>query len=618
MKNEKLMSVFLIMVLLATSINLIPIAYAENDKWGEISINDEFSEDRIIVIMENDASLKFKSYNANDFADIDCEEVVDISENAGNKVCKAMENIKLHVTQGETLEDYDGVALGDYKQILCIKLKNPGKENVIEAISKLDCMDEVYVACPDYKIKAYANTFNPNDDNTMDWGIKDDIDYLELISLYDAWNITTGSKSVKVAIMDSGIDTNHEDLSMNFETTNYSGVFDDGNYTDGPTKDNYGHGTQVAGIICANGNNNKGIAGVCWNIEFVSLRILEDDGQGYSYHALQAFNHLVGSDVDIVNMSCGWYPVSTNGTINPRYQESFQTGIGNFGKLVVCASGNNGQNLDTFASFPTAYNCANVITVGASDENDNIWEEGNYSSNTGKNSIDLFAPGYRILSTYPTEICEDNEAVHSYTIHVYDGYHVDSGTSFAAPFVTGVAALMLSINPNLTAIQLKDIIVRSVDIVPALQNHCISGGRLNAYKAVRTAQMYRFAANTTYTQLASTDTLYTTSHGVLYDFCSECTCRTPDYSCDNCDMCDPCEDCHIYYTELHYWQYSSNSSLTYHIKYCRDCGYVSNEAHNWVETVSMYICTVCGKTSTAIPEIAVYLPPDNDEENLTE
>ncbi len=127
---KKLMSVFLIMVLLATSINLIPVASAEDDKWGEISVNDEFSDDRIIVIMENDASLKFKSYNANDFADIDCEEVVDISENAGNKVCKAMENIKLHVTQGKELENYDGVALGDYKQILCIKLKNPGKVNL--------------------------------------------------------------------------------------------------------------------------------------------------------------------------------------------------------------------------------------------------------------------------------------------------------------------------------------------------------------------------------------------------------------------------------------------------------------------------------------------------------
>ncbi len=277
-----------------------------------------------------------------------------------------------------------------------------------------------------------------------------------------------------------------------------------------------------------------------------------------------------------------------------------------------------GQNLDTFTSYPTAYNRPNVITVGASDEYDNIWQERNSDnelkkSNTGKNSVHLFAPGKRILSTYPTDICDENGQVDNATTEVAYGYHVDSGTSFAAPFVTGVAALMLSINPNLTTAQLKDIIIRSVDIAPLLQNSCVSGGRLNAYKAVWIASILRFDYRYTYNSLDA----YT--HGVICDTC-ECSCRNDDYSCGSgCDFgCDPCEECHLYYTELHYWTYwIIQGNVLYHTARCRDCGYSKMTAHNWVSSGSVYVCTLCGMTSTYAPVITAVLPPVNDEE-LTE
>lgn len=607
---KKIISIIMTVVLFITTMKTVPNVLAK-ESLGKISINDEFADNRVLVIMDNDTSLKFKTYAANDFSAIDCENVIDLSKNAGNKVSRAMKNIEQHVTQGEKLEKYDGVALGDYKQILCINLKEAGKENVIKAITKISSMEGVYLACPDYKIKAYTYTFNPNDDNSMDYGYNNNIDYLELIGLYDAWNITTGSKNVTVAIMDGGIDYAHDDLSMNFETTEISGTFKNGTYTKGPTRDDDGHGTKVAGIIGAKGNNNKGIAGVCWNINLVSLKILDRYGDGYSYHALMAFNHLLNPnyDVDIVNMSCGWYPANSDGTPNTYYDAVFNTAISNYGKLVVCAAGNEGKNLDTNLSYPTSYSCANVITVGASNETDNIWQEpddDNVSkmSNYGEKSVDLFAPGYRILSTYPTAIC-DNAAIHKSYRCISYGYHVDSGTSLAAPFVTGVAALMLSINPNLPTHIVKDIILRSVDRIPSLQNYCVTGGRLNAFKAVQTASNLRFDYDYTYNAIDAY------SHGVICDTC-ECTCRMPDYSCNNCDFCDNCDECHIYYTELHYWYYQIiQGNPYYHRAVCSFCGYQTSDEHDWVSSGMAYVCTVCNMTATSIP--GIMQTPSDDE-----
>ncbi len=444
--------------------------------------------------------------------------------------------------------------------------------------------------------------------------------------------------------MDSGIDAFHEDLIGNVNTVDAASfikgyVEDD---TDG--MDSQYHGTAVAGVIGAKANNGKGLAGVCNNIELVSFIISDPYGDAFASNALAAFNHIVeinndtciDNDIHIINLSLSWMP-PTILEPNPNYNAIINTGITNYGKLVVCSAGNKGVDIDDTEVYPATYHCPNVIVVGATNGADQRWyevgkdEDGNdvvYETNYGYTSVDLFAPGYRILTTFPDDKCRDS------SVHIDDiaascvetGYHWLSGTSFATPFVTGVAALMLSINPNLTAVQLKDIITRTVDVVPSLENYCVSGGRLNAYKAVRTAQMYRFAMDSTYEQLSTSDTLYTKAHGVWYDNC-ECSCRNADLSCDSglCDfVCDPCEDCHYYFTELHDFSHIATTNLNTHNVVCLDCGYSGTFIHYWIDNGTTYTCYYCNMNTTSppilsvlsstAPELEAYLASLSDEE----
>lgn len=279
----------------------------------------------------------------------------------------------------------------------------------------------------------------------------------------------------------------------------------------------------------------------------------------------------------------------------------------------MCAAGNEGVNNDDRAEF-LLNESNNVIYVGASTSLDGKLS----SSNHGIKSVDLFAPGQAVLSTMSLDVCPDDYRHDTMFAPHYNqedvGYHLFSETSFATPFVSGVAALMLSINPNLSTAQLKDILLRSVDVKDGLKPYCLTDGRLNAYKAVSTSSNLRFDYRYSYNSLDD----YT--HGVICDTC-ECSCRNDDYSCGSgCDFgCDPCEECHLYYTELHYWTYwIIQGNVLYHTARCRDCGYSKMTAHNWVSSGSVYVCTLCEMTSTYAPTIPAALPPVNDEQDLIE
>jgi len=145
------------------------------------------------------------------------------------------------------------------------------------------------------------------------------------------------------------------------------------------------------------------------------------------------------------------------------------TAINNYTGLFICAAGNDGANTDVTPHYPSSSTCTNIISVGASDSTDSIPS----FSNRGPISVDLFAPGQSIYSTYP----------------VASGYSYASlsGTSMATPMVTGVAALMKSANPNLTTVQIKNGILNNVDTVSTSSGKCVTGGRLNAYKAIKAA-----------------------------------------------------------------------------------------------------------------------------------
>lgn len=243
-----------------------------------------------------------------------------------------------------------------------------------------------------------------------------------------------------------------------------------------PTDPN-GHGTHVAGIIGACGNNNKGVTGTCWNVKLASLRVINKGGYGYISYFMQALDFANRNNIKIVNCSLRWW---LDNTYFDTTTTELNAAIEDYGGLIVCAAGNEYTNTDSDNTVYLANSDANnIIAVGNSDANDLKASDSNYGTKT----VDLFAPGENIYSTLTG-----------------GGYGCKSGTSMAAPFVTGVAALMLSYNPTLTATEIKNIILNNVDTSSSLSGLCVTGGRLNAYKALsNTTHSHLYGVNYKYT-----------------------------------------------------------------------------------------------------------------------
>lgn len=264
----------------------------------------------------------------------------------------------------------------------------------------------------------------------------------------EAWAYTTGSSNVIVAVVDTGVQTDHPDLAgkvlsgYNF-ITNSAGQTDDN-----------GHGTHCAGIIGAIGNNGRGVAGICWNVTILPCKFLDSTGNGYTSDAIEAINYAKDQGASVI--SCSWGGGS--------YSTALKSAIEASGALVVCAAGNDGINTDYSPEYPSAYDSSNIISVAATDWNDNLA----YFSNYGKTSVDVGAPGYLIYSTLTGST-----------------YTYKSGTSMATPMVSGIAALMKSANSSITVSQMKTVIMNTVDTRSSLSGTCITGGRVNAYQAVK-------------------------------------------------------------------------------------------------------------------------------------
>lgn len=225
-----------------------------------------------------------------------------------------------------------------------------------------------------------------------------------------------------------------------------------------------GHGTAVAGIIGAVGNNGVGITGTCWNVRLASLQVFDSDGYGRSSWVIEAIDFAESKDIPIINFSEEWY-----GDYLSYYDEPINTAIENYSGLFVAIAGNAGVNIDTNICYPANCTASNMIVVGGCTSYDDPWVGSNY----GRGNVDIYAPGEGVYST-----------------NSIGGYESWSGTSFAAPYVSGVAALLLSENPTLTVSELKTAILTNGDIVYDSEgdnmyfDYCSSGKRLNAYRAV--------------------------------------------------------------------------------------------------------------------------------------
>ena len=298
------------------------------------------------------------------------------------------------------------------------------------------------------------------------------------IDAFEAWQVTTGSRSVVVAIVDSGIDFAHPDLAANIWTNPRevagNGRDDDGNGyiddvhgwdfvdNDNTPQDGFWHGTHVAGIIGAVGNNGIGVSGVSQQVSILPLRFQNNSGSGYTGAAVSALNYvtrlkLAGVPIVATNISWGG-GTSTSLSLQTALQAQANAGI-----TVVVAAGNNGGDNDALPRYPSSYAFENIISVAGSDTADNLLGFSNY----GATSVDLAAPGAGILSTLPG-----------------GGYGAISGTSMAAPHVTGTVALMAAVRPNATAAQIRSAVLGSVDRVTTLAGKVATGGRLNAFAAL--------------------------------------------------------------------------------------------------------------------------------------
>ena len=440
-------------------------AYAQENQ--EILVDGyDFSDNSVLVTMDKDVGGVNKIHDKSYFKNIAVTAVTDLTyrENTSN------------------------VDFNRFKQILKLELKYHDKNYVLQAVEKIGKLKGVEAVTPNYYGEFCATANDALYDSQ--WGLKEEDGGIDI---EHAWDITTGSKAIRVGVIDTGIAQN-PDLIDNLAT---GWNFDDNN-TD--TNDTDGHGTHVAGIMGAKGDNDIGVSGVCKNIEIVPLKIsniFNSWPTGNVISAITYADNLWGTadQIDLLNFSGGGFPYNTN----------LYNAINNFRGLFVISSGNDGKDIDSKPDYPASFTCDNIIVVGALNSNGERSDFSNY----GETTVDIYAPGSKILSTYPTELCTGvirrtdvglklacetiwssryNQWMWDGTTHYDDGYHAISGTSMATPFVTGVAALLLSKNPNLTTAELKKGILDNADLIDIsipTSSEPPKVKKLNAYEAVK-------------------------------------------------------------------------------------------------------------------------------------
>ncbi len=334
----------------------------------------------------------------------------------------------------------------------------------------------------------YRALATPNDPNYPQW-------YTDKISAPAAWDITTGSSAVNVAVMDTGFSMNHEDLLNRWAVNSgesgagkeSNGVDDDANGKvddwrgwdfiaddNNPSSTVISHGTEVAGLVGAESNNAKGVASINWQSPLLPLRVLDNTGSGTTDELISALAYARAMGIKVANLSLG--STLPDSLLEDEINSDIAAGM-----TIVAAAGNCGDsdsyvfnNCDAVGQIVYPANYPGVIAVGATDSNDNRTAFSSYGPN-----LDIMAPGAGTIQT-PTTAPGNSTTAYSSTV---------SGTSFAAPIVSGAAALMYAYLSGMTPSQIAVGITGSADKVSAMNGATRSDqygyGRLNALEALR-------------------------------------------------------------------------------------------------------------------------------------
>lgn len=299
------------------------------------------------------------------------------------------------------------------------------------------------------------------------------------------------AKNIIVAVVDTGVDYKHEDLAdvmwVNKGEVAANGIDDDSNgyvddvhgintidrNADGTATtnpmDTHSHGTHVSGTIGAKQNNGKGIAGIATNVQIMAIRTVPNNGDETDKNVVESFLYAAKNGAKLINCSFGKKVNEGGMVVSEAIKHIGET----YGTLVIAAAGNDSwgplrwHDIDTGLRYPASFANEHLLVIAATSSSGGLAS----FSNVGKVNVDVAAPGQDVFSTTPN-----------------NGYQSMSGTSMASPTTAGVAAQVLTYYPKLTALEIKDVLMKSVTVVPAFAGKMVTGGRVDLSAALKYAE----------------------------------------------------------------------------------------------------------------------------------
>jgi subtilisin family serine protease len=374
-----------------------------------------------------------------------------------------------HLTRrADVLRTFDGIG---HLQVLSV----PEGETAPSLITQYQKSGLVEFAEPDYEIHAAAT---PNDPKYLDgtlWGLNNtgqnggtagaDIDAPE------GWDVLTSASNIVVALMDSGIRYTHQDLASNMWVNPVDGSHGwNAIATNNNPNDDNGHGTLIAGVLGAVGNNGIGVVGVAWQVQMMACKCLNSSNTGSDSDLIACIDFARTNGARIINASLDSTGVSlavSNAIVSAR----------DAGIIFVASAGNNAANIDVTPHYPACYNIDNIVSVAYTTRTDALGSFSDY----GAMNVALAAPGDQMYSTYSAS---------DSSYYPPSGLGINlAGTSFAAAYVSGACALLMAQYPSDSYQEIISRLLNSTDPLPSLTGKCRTGGRLNLRKALRTIRV---------------------------------------------------------------------------------------------------------------------------------